>query len=187
MWGRLGPRFALEAAFLILLAVGLGLADVDWIVIVAVMAAGWAVVSLIELVASRRSVARWPARRDVPAEPAAVAREAEPASPPVEVPPPAPVPVEQVVSPEADPAPPLPVNRGTGRGWEGPAASTAPPEDTLEVPQPDAQAPPARRRWFRRRKDEEIGERVPEPPKHVRKLDPEQAEEQPQAEPAEGQ
>src|SRR5919204_661256 len=54
MWGRLGPRFALEAGFLILLAVGLGLADKDWVVILAVMGAGWVLVSLIELIASRR-------------------------------------------------------------------------------------------------------------------------------------
>lgn len=54
MWGRLGPRFALEAAFLILLAVGVGLADLEWEAIVAIMAGGWLLVSLIEVIASRR-------------------------------------------------------------------------------------------------------------------------------------
>lgn len=54
MWGRLGPRFALEAGFLILLAVGVGLADLDWQAIVAVMAGGWLLVSLIEVIAARR-------------------------------------------------------------------------------------------------------------------------------------
>jgi len=46
-------RFALEAAFLILLAVGLGVADERPLTIVGVMAAGWVVVSLIELLAWR--------------------------------------------------------------------------------------------------------------------------------------
>jgi|SRR5919108_3357641 hypothetical protein len=54
MWGRLGPRFALEAGFLILLAVGAGLADLEWEAIVAVMAGGWVLVSIIEVIASRR-------------------------------------------------------------------------------------------------------------------------------------
>src|SRR5689334_12568048 len=68
MWGRLGPRFAVEAAFLILLAVGLGLADEDWVVIVVVMAAGWALVSVIELVASRRPTSVWRAEPAAPVE-----------------------------------------------------------------------------------------------------------------------
>jgi len=48
-------RFALEVAFLILLAVGLGVADERPLTIVGVMAAGWVVVSLIELLAWRAS------------------------------------------------------------------------------------------------------------------------------------
>ena len=48
-------RFAVEAAFLILLAVGLGVADERPLTIVGVMAAGWVVVSLIELLAWRSS------------------------------------------------------------------------------------------------------------------------------------
>jgi hypothetical protein len=43
------PRFAIEAGFLILLGVGAGAADLRPIVIVAVLAGGWAIVSLIEL------------------------------------------------------------------------------------------------------------------------------------------
>jgi len=44
-------RFVVEAAFLILLAVGVGVADERPLVIVAVMAAGWLLVALIELAA----------------------------------------------------------------------------------------------------------------------------------------
>jgi hypothetical protein len=43
------PRFAIEAGFLILLGVGAGVANLRTIVIVAVLAGGWALVSLIEL------------------------------------------------------------------------------------------------------------------------------------------
>ncbi len=52
--GRLGPRFALEALFLILVAVGLAVADVRPLVIVLVMAGAWLLVSLLELIASRQ-------------------------------------------------------------------------------------------------------------------------------------
>ena len=45
----LGARFALEAGFLIALAIGLGIADLSATVIVIVMAAAWLLVSLFEL------------------------------------------------------------------------------------------------------------------------------------------
>jgi len=53
MIGGFAPRFALEAGFLLLLAVGAGLADLRPALIVAVMAAGWALVTLIEWLAWR--------------------------------------------------------------------------------------------------------------------------------------
>ena len=49
MAGGFVPRFAIEAGFLILLGVGSGLADLRAAVIVAVLAAGWLLVSLVEL------------------------------------------------------------------------------------------------------------------------------------------
>ena len=48
-----GGRFVLEATFLILLAVGVGVADERPLTIVGVLAAGWVLVSLIELLAWR--------------------------------------------------------------------------------------------------------------------------------------
>ena len=133
MWGRLGPRFALEALFLILLAVALGIADLSTTTIVGVMAAGWLLVSLIELVASRQP--RFPARveRVVVEEPAAL-----PEPMPLEEPARAPVSVaEPAVAAEPEQAP------------------AAPAEPPLE-PAPTAGAeelrePVPRRRWFRRR------------------------------------
>ena len=179
MWGRLGPRFAVEAAFLILLAVGLGLADQSWVVIVAVMAAGWAVVSLIELVASRRATARWTYPRQEPAEefpaegqvpelpPAPMLPIDAPAAPSAPAPGPAPMPAEPTAPPEAAPA--------------------AAGEETMEVPAPATlEDDRPRRRWFRRRRSvDESDEFVPEPVKHVRRLDSEPVEEPSHAESAE--
>jgi hypothetical protein len=67
------PRFAIEAGFLILLGVGAGLADLRTTVIVALLAGGWLLVSLIEL-----SVWRAQARPVGPVIPTPPAREAEP-------------------------------------------------------------------------------------------------------------
>src|ERR1044071_9338953 len=53
--GRPGLRFALEALFLILLAVGAGLADLRPLVIVLVMAGAWVLVALVEFTAVRAS------------------------------------------------------------------------------------------------------------------------------------
>ena len=96
MPARLGPRFAIEALFLIALAVGVAYADLasKWIVVV--MAGGWLVVALLELSADRIWAAAPPWRRPyyVPASP--------PRAEPVAAPPPAAA-VEP--EPEAEPEP----------------------------------------------------------------------------------
>lgn len=53
MPGRLGPRFALEAVFLIALAVAMGLADLSATAIIVVMAVAWLLVAVVEWLASR--------------------------------------------------------------------------------------------------------------------------------------
>lgn len=53
MPGRLGPRFALEAVFLIALAVAMGLADLSATAIIVVMAVAWLLVAIVEWLASR--------------------------------------------------------------------------------------------------------------------------------------
>ena len=75
MPGGFAPRFAVEAGFLILLGVGAGIADLRPSVIVALLAGGWVLVSLIEL-----SVWRAEARTTVPRMPPAPTEppEAEP-------------------------------------------------------------------------------------------------------------
>ena len=77
MPGGFAPRFAVEAGFLILLGVGAGYADLRPIVIVALLAGGWVVVSLVEL-AVWRSEARPVGAYVPPPSPAPVAAEEEP-------------------------------------------------------------------------------------------------------------
>ena len=73
MPGGLAPRIAIEAGFLILLGVGAGIADLRSTVIVALLAGGWLVVSLIELVIwraeGRTLTPRVPPPEPVEAEP----------------------------------------------------------------------------------------------------------------------
>jgi hypothetical protein len=73
MPGGFAPRFAIEAGFLILLGVGAGIADLRSSVIVALLAGGWVLVSLIEL-----SVWRAEARTAVPRTPPAATELEEP-------------------------------------------------------------------------------------------------------------
>src|SRR3954452_21295105 len=97
MPGRLGPRFAIEALFLIALAVAAAYADLESKWIFVVMAGGWLVVALLELTADRIWAAAPPWRRPyyVPASP--------PRAEPVAVSP-APAGVEPEAEAEPEPA-----------------------------------------------------------------------------------
>lgn len=167
MWGRLGPRFAVEAAFLMLLAVGLGLADQDWQVIVAVMAGGWVLVSAVELIAARRPAPQWQRREQAPPAPAPEASEPDPSQePPADE-----APVEPAPEPLPLPAEPVPIPEVAPE----PLPQPEPGEETQEVSLPAAAGEPKRRRWFRRgHSDEAAEDGLPEPPKHVRRIDPEE-------------
>jgi hypothetical protein len=70
MPGAVVPRFALEAGFLVLLAVVLGLADLSPALIILIMALGWVLTSLVEYFAWRQGP-RFPARYAAAAQPAA--------------------------------------------------------------------------------------------------------------------
>jgi protein TonB len=140
---RLGPRFAIEGLFLILVAVAVGLADLQAKWIVVTMAGAWLLASAVELAAAGTS--RWPlaARRAVrrPGGPQAAPAPGEAVSePPVEVPPapldaweeaPPPPPVE----PPPAPAEPPPAHE--------PAPAAPEPELAAEPPaeEPGAEAP----------------------------------------------
>jgi outer membrane biosynthesis protein TonB len=194
MPGRFGPRFALEAVFLILLAVAAGLADLRPVVIVGIMAAAWALVALLEFFSERIAFMRpfgtsyWraePAREEIEQEPeAAVQAEPEPGPArepgPTREPEPAGEPEPaRAVEPQPEPEPePEPEPQPEPEPEPEPEPMLAAEEATMVVPKeterPEAE-PARRRRWFRRRRDEEaeVEPVVPVPqPRHVRLLPP---------------
>jgi hypothetical protein len=108
MPGALGPRFALEAGFLILLAVVLGFADLSPALIILIMALAWVLVSLIEYFAWRQGP-RFPTRYAAAAGPS-FEREEVIVEERGHVPPPPPPPRSE---PEPAPAPPPAVEEET--------------------------------------------------------------------------
>jgi hypothetical protein len=158
MPGRFGPRFALEAGFLILLAVAAGFAHLRPTVIVLVMAAAWVLVALLEFIAERIAT-MLPFRvsyvRGSEAPEEEIEPEPAPAVTPAVTPP--------VTPPEETTEEATLVVRGEAEGLE----------------------PPRRRRWFsRRRKEEAEAAEVPGPapqPRHVRLLPPQRSDTSPAA------
>jgi hypothetical protein len=102
MPGALGPRFALEAGFLILLAVALGFADLSPLLIILIMGLAWVLVSLIEYFAWRQGP-RFPTRYAAAVGPPLeqgellVEEPAVPPPPPVPPPPSAPAVEEETI------------------------------------------------------------------------------------------
>ena len=161
----IGPRFVLEAGFLVLLAVVVGFAELSPALIVLVMALGWALVSLIEYFAWRQAQAVALAPFEGP-PPLVVEEEEEVAPPP---PPPAPPPPPQpaaeeetvVVPPAAEPPPAdaEPQPKAEPSPEATPTGSQAAPEQRVGHRLEPLQPRP-RRRWIF------FGphERRPEPP-----------------------
>ena len=119
----------LEAGFLILLAVVVGLADLSPAVIVLVMAVGWLLVALIEYFAWRQTAGFPTVQRYATAE--------APPAPPVHeevaegiAPPPPPPPPQEEVEEVAPPPP-------------SPPPATPPAEEETIVAPPEAETPPA--------------------------------------------
>jgi len=127
----LGPRFVLEAGFLVLLAVVVGLADLDpWLIIV-VLLVGWLLVSLIEYFSWRQAQATM-FRRFEPDSEAVVEDEVV-----EDVPPPPPPPAEP---PAAEPPAPVPEPPAEEETMVTPVAEDAPAEE------PEPEAAPAEER-----------------------------------------
>lgn len=173
--GRLGLRFALEALFLVLLAIGLGLADVRPAFIVLVMAAGWVLVAVVEFTAER--ISRSPLTYLLPPQQEQPEEQEERAWPMPEertvVAPPEPEPepeLEPEPEPELEPAPepelepaPLPEPE--------PEPLPEPEPSPLPEPEPEAEAEPRRRRFgFLRRGGRDGEEEATPPPRHVKLL-----------------
>jgi hypothetical protein len=125
MPAAVGPRFVLEAGFLVLLAVVVGFADLSPGLIILVMALGWLLVSLIEYFAWRQAQAAVLARYE--ALPAPAVEEVAPPPPPPPPPPPAepqpPAEEETMIAPPAEETPP------------------AEPEPAKPEPRPEEEAP----------------------------------------------
>jgi colicin import membrane protein len=155
--GRLGLRFALEALFLVLLAIGAGLADLRPGFIVLVMAVAWLLVAIVEYTAERISASPLayllPQRGEPPADEAEAAwpmpEERTVVAPPEQrEPEPQPEP-----EPEPEPAP------------EPPLAADE-PEPALE----DEPALLDRLRSLLRRREPDAEPEPSEPPRHVKLL-----------------
>lgn len=214
MPARMGPRFAIEALFLIALAVGVAYADLATKWIFVVMAGGWLVVALLELTADRIWAAAPPWRRPyyVPASPPraepvaatpppAVEPEAEAESEPAAEPEPEPEPeaepelepaAEQEAEQEPEPEPEPEAVTIIAPRVEPSAGAPPEPEpepDTAEDARPKLEPlePRRKRGWFRRREREVPAPEAPEIelPKHVRLLPPAERSDRSSAEVAE--
>jgi type IV secretory pathway VirB10-like protein len=129
------PRFALEAGFLVLLAVVLGFADLDPLLIVVLMGLAWVLVSLIEYLAWRQGP-RFPVRFARAAAP--VEEEDAMPEPPPQPPPPAPE--EQTAVAPAPEAPPA-------EGEEAPKAALQFEQEQRARHRLEPLEPRPRRRW----------------------------------------
>ncbi len=156
--GRLGLRFALEAIFLVLLAIGAGLAELRPALIVLVMAVAWVLVALVEFTAERIAASPTSYLLPAPAPP----EEGEPEQ--VFWPPPEErtvvAPPQRPAEPEA--AEPEPEPKPEPEPEPGPEVEPL-PEQVLEA-EPESLEPPesGRRRGFLRRRQPET-EEEPEP------------------------
>ena len=156
MPAAVGPRFVLEAGFLVLLAVVVGFADLSPALIILVMTVGWLLVALIEYFAWRQTQLAF-SRVDTvaPAAPGEIVEEAPP-------PPPPPPPAQEVIEDVPPPPPPPPVEEETivaPRAGEAPPAEpetrteTAPTkfgagEERRTVHRLEPLQPRPRRRWI---------------------------------------
>jgi hypothetical protein len=141
MPGGLGPRFALEAAFLIVLAAVAAYARLDAAEIIVVMAGGWLLAAVFEVLAARRERlypgATWERRRQTDEPHTAESEESDDAGVSWSSRPPEATPEvrEEVAVSAAAPEPPSPPKVDE--------------EATGEIPLPK------RRRWFRRGLEDE--------------------------------
>jgi hypothetical protein len=157
MPGGLGPRFLIEAGFLVAVAVGAGFARLGTITIILVMAGAWLLMAAVEWVISRARARPAPEAMAEPAEPLAQRREPpavrtvmppvaeRPAPQPAPAPEPAPAPAPQ---PEVTPGPSLELTpEPEPEAPVEPAPPEAPPEQprvavVAAAPEPEPEPAP---------------------------------------------
>jgi hypothetical protein len=152
------PRLALEAAFIIAVAGGAAIAELDVALIVALVVAAWAIVAVAEFVASSRRATLRPGLLPAPAR-----AESESPEPVREIAPAQETMIEAMPEPE-------PVVEPVYEAQAVPAEAEA-----AEEPEPEPEPEQRRRRFWRRREAEQEPEPEPEPasifePRHVRVL-----------------
>jgi len=157
--GRLGLRFALEALFLVLLAIGAGLADLRPEVIVLVMAVAWVLVALIEFTAERVAAAPTSYLLPAPRQPEEAESERVPWPPPEE---------RTVVAPPE--RPPEPEQQPEAESEPQPESEPEPEPEVVEEHEPEAEPAPRRRGILRRRRQQEAEAEPSAPPRHVKLL-----------------
>lgn len=171
---RLGVRFALEALFLVALAVAAGLAHLRPLYIVAIMAVAWLLVAAAELTASR--IERSPVSYLLP-EPTRQEQQEEEEGERIFHPRPeertvvAP-PIEQASAEEPEPEEEAEV---VAAAVETTAAEDVVPDEPQEAEPPSDEAPveepkPGKRRFRLRRRSQEAEPESPAPPRHVKLL-----------------
>lgn len=151
--GRLGLRFALEALFLVLLAIGAGLADLSAGFIVLVMAIAWLLVAIVEFTAERISASSLTYLLPQRAEPPVDEEEARwpmPEERTIVAPPEQPEP-EADLEAETEPEPPIEVEESEPTDNEEPAR-------------------PGRFRSLLRRRAQDAEPEPSTPPRHVKLL-----------------
>jgi outer membrane biosynthesis protein TonB len=161
--GRLGLRFALEALFLVLLAIGAGLADLRPVVIVLVMAVAWVLVALIEFTAERIAASPTSYLLPAPQQPEDAESERVPWPPPEE---------RTVVAPPERPPEPEqePEAASEPQPESEPEPEPQPEPEVVEEHEPEAQPAPRRRGILRRRRQQEAEAEPAPPPRHVKLL-----------------
>ena len=167
MPARAGRRFAIEAVFIVLVAVGAAFAELSTPAIVLVIGGAWLLVALSEWLASRQ--------RPSPLAPPPEPLEAEPE-----------IPVPAAAPPRFD-APAAPAEADTAIGFQSAQPGSAEP-DAAEVAaaEPDpwergaevpfsepVETPPRRRFWQRGTgREQQAPSAEAAPPRHVRRLSP---------------
>jgi len=143
--GRLGLRFALEALFLVLLAIGAGLADLRPVVIVLLMAVAWVLVALIEFTAERIAASPTSYLLPAPQQPEEAESERVPWPPPEE---------RTVVAPPERPPEPEQEPEAESEPQVESEPEPEPEPEVVEEHEPEAQPAPRRGILRRRRKQE---------------------------------
>ena len=159
--GRLGLRFALEALFLVLLAIGAGLADLRPVVIVLLMAVAWVLVALIEFTAERIAASPTSYLLPAPQQPEEAESERVPWPPPEE---------RTVVAPPERPPEPEQEPEAESEPQVESEPEPEPEPEVVEEHEPEAQPAPRRRGILRRRRQQEAEAEPAPPPRHVKLL-----------------